>query len=71
LPTALDVPDIDAVGLEYPSDIGPLGAKGLGEPATCNVAPAVTNAIADACGRRVRDLPADLERVLLGHSMKK
>lgn len=71
LPTALDVPDIDAVGLEYPSNIGPLGAKGLGEPATCNVAPAVTNAIADACGRRVRDLPADLERVLLGHSMKK
>ncbi len=71
LPTALDVPDIDAVGLEYPSEIGPLGAKGLGEPATCNVAPAVINAIADACGRRVRDLPADLERVLLGHSMKK
>ena len=70
-PKALDVPDIEAVALEYPSAIGPLGAKGLGEPATCNVAPAVTNAIADACGRRVRDLPADLERVLLGHSMKK
>ena len=31
----------------------------------------VTNAIADACGRRVRDLPADLERGRLGHSMKK
>ena len=72
VPTALDVPDqIHAIALEYPSEIGPLGAKGLGEPATCNVAPAIINAIDNACGKRVRELPADLERIVLGHSMKK
>ncbi|MBU5434235.1 xanthine dehydrogenase family protein molybdopterin-binding subunit [Pseudoflavonifractor sp. MSJ-37] len=72
LPTALDVPDqIHAIALEIPSEIGPLGAKGLGEPATCNVAPAVVNAIADACGKRIRELPANLERILLGHAMSK
>lgn len=72
VPTALDVPDkIQAIALEIPSAIGPLGAKGLGEPATCNVAPAIINAIDDACGKRVRDLPADLEHIVLGHGMKK
>ena len=72
LPTALDVPDqIHTIALEYPSAVGPLGAKGLGEPATCNVAPAVVNAIADACGKRIRELPANLERIVLGHAMSK
>ena len=68
----LDVPDqIHAIALEYPSEVGPLGAKGLGEPATCNVAPAIINAIDNACGKRVRELPANLERIVLGHSMSK
>lgn len=72
VPTALDVPDkIQAIALEIPSALGPLGAKGLGEPATCNVAPAIINAIDNACGKRVRDLPADLEHIVLGHGMKK
>ena len=72
VPTALDVPDqIHAIALEIPSEIGPLGAKGLGEPATCNVAPAIINAIDDACGKRVRELPANLERIVLGHAMSK
>jgi hypothetical protein len=34
-------------------------------------APAILNAIAHATGRRVRDLPANLERVLLGHELDK
>ena len=72
VPTALDVPDqIHAIALEIPSEIGPLGAKGLGEPATCNVAPAIVNAIDNACGKRIRELPANLERIVLGHSMSK
>ena len=72
VPTVLDVPDqINAIALEIPSALGPLGAKGLGEPATCNVAPAIINAIDNACGKRVRDLPADLEHIVLGHGMKK
>jgi CO/xanthine dehydrogenase Mo-binding subunit len=43
---------------------GPFGAKGVGEPALIPSAPAILNAIADAIGQRIFDLPANLERVL-------
>lgn len=71
IPTALDMPKVTPVVLEVPGPYGPLGAKGLGEPATCNVAPAIINAVADACGKRVRDLPASLEQIVLGKNIKK
>ena len=71
VPTALDMPKTTPIVLEIPGKYGPFGAKGLGEPATCIVAPAIVNAIAMASGRRVRDLPANLEQVALGHSVKK
>ena len=71
VPTALDMPKTTPIVLEIPGKYGPFGAKGLGEPATCIVAPAIVNAVADATGRRVRDLPANLEQVALGHSVKK
>lgn len=71
IPTALDMPEVTPIALEIPGPCGPLGAKGLGEPATCNVAPAIINAINDACGRRVRDLPANLERVAIGKKLQK
>lgn len=71
IPTALDMPNVTAIALEIPGPYGPLGAKGLGEPATCNVAPAIINAINNACGRRVRDLPANLEQIVLGKNLKK
>lgn len=71
IPTALDMPQVTPIVLECPGPYGPLGAKGLGEPATCNVAPAIVNAIHDACGRRVRDLPANLERVSIGKKLQK
>lgn len=71
IPTALDMPDVRPIVLELPGPHGPLGAKGLGEPATCIVAPAIVNAIHDACGKRVRDLPANLEQIVLGKNIKK
>ena len=71
IPTALDMPKTTPIVLEIPGRYGPFGAKGLGEPATCIVAPAIINAVADAAGRRVRDLPANLEQVALGHKVKK
>lgn len=70
IPTVLDMPKVTCVVLEEPSPVGPLGAKGLGEPATCAVAPAIINAIHRACGRRVRHLPANLEQILLDKKLQ-
>ncbi len=71
LPTAMDMPQMHPIVLEHPGPVGPLGAKGLGEPSTCVVAPAIVNAIHDACGKRICHLPANLEHVALGKFLKK
>ena len=64
LPTALDVPHVTSIILEEPDRKGPLGVKGIGEPAMVPTIPAVMNAIYDAVGVRITDLPASPERVL-------
>ncbi len=69
MPTIADSPDISIVLIENPDVVGPFGAKSLGEPACELAAPAIVNAIANATGLRVRDLPLTLERVLLGRSL--
>jgi CO/xanthine dehydrogenase Mo-binding subunit len=71
IPTAMDVPDINGVFIETHSPVGPFGAKNIAEPALVPTAPATLNAIAHATGRRVRELPATLELVLLGHDLHK
>ncbi len=71
IPTALDMPEVDAIIVENPDACGPFGAKSIGEPATEIAAPAILNAIAHATGRRIRQLPADLETVLLGRPLVK
>lgn len=65
LPTALDVPKINSIIIEDPDPIGPLGVKGIGEPAMIPTIPAVMNAIYDAVGVRVTSLPATPEKVLM------
>ena len=50
--------------VEDPDPIGPLGVKGIGEPAMVPTIPAVMNAIYDAVGVRITDLPATPEKVL-------
>jgi CO/xanthine dehydrogenase Mo-binding subunit len=52
------------VVVEVPHESGPFGAKGAGETGALTVAPAIANAIADAVGVRIRDLPITPERVL-------
>jgi CO/xanthine dehydrogenase Mo-binding subunit len=71
IPTALDVPEIEAIFVEKPFAPGPFGAKNLAEPAMVPTAPAILNALYHAAGRRVHELPATLERVLLGHGLRK
>jgi CO/xanthine dehydrogenase Mo-binding subunit len=61
LPHSLQTPRIDAVIVEVPSDHGPFGAKGVGEPPVVGVPAAVANAIADATGARLTDLPITAE----------
>ncbi len=63
IPTLLDVPPLEITLLEGAPGAGPFGAKGVGEPPILAVPAAVANAVADATGRRVRDLPLTPERV--------
>jgi CO/xanthine dehydrogenase Mo-binding subunit len=64
IPTTLDFPSTRVIILESGTGVGPFGAKGIGEPAITPAAPAVANAVADALGMRVFELPLTPERVL-------
>ena len=63
IPTTLDVPNIKSILLEAENKYGPYGAKGVGEMSNIPAGPAIMNAIANACGARVRSTPADPEKV--------
>jgi CO/xanthine dehydrogenase Mo-binding subunit len=62
--TALDAIDIEAPVIETIDENGPFGAKGIGEPGCVPTAPAIANAIYDAVGVRIKDLPMTPERVI-------
>jgi CO/xanthine dehydrogenase Mo-binding subunit len=64
VPTAMDVPTIDTHIVERPEPTGAFGAKGIGEPSLLPTAPAIVNAIQDAIGVRMRDLPVTPEKIL-------
>ncbi len=63
-PTAMDAPEIIPIIIENPFKEGPYGARGIGEPPLIGVAPAVANAVANALGVRVRELPLCPEHIL-------
>ena len=65
MPTAMDMPKVECIVLESRSGVGPFGAKGIGEPAMTPVAPAIANAVADAIGERVFEMPITPERVVM------
>jgi 4-hydroxybenzoyl-CoA reductase alpha subunit len=58
-----DIPDITPILVETTDPNGPFGAKGLGECAMVPTAPAILNAIYDAVGIRICDIPATSEKV--------
>jgi xanthine dehydrogenase molybdenum-binding subunit len=64
MPTVKDAPPVQAVIVETDEQDGPFGAKGIGEPGLVPTAPAIANAIYDAVGVRIKDLPITPERVL-------
>lgn len=64
MPTSMDMPKVDCILLESHSGVGPFGAKGIGEPALTPVAPAIANAVADAIGVRIFEMPITPERVI-------
>jgi CO/xanthine dehydrogenase Mo-binding subunit len=59
LPAADQLPEIDVRLVEVPSPVGPLGAKGVGEPPAIPGAAALANAVSRAFGVRVRSIPID------------
>jgi CO/xanthine dehydrogenase Mo-binding subunit len=63
VPTIMNVPPIESVIVEVPSRFGPYGAKGVGEPPSIPVAPAIANAICDAIGVRIKELPITPEKI--------
>ncbi len=64
VPVHLDVPDIEVIWTDIADPHAPLGAHGIGEIGITGVGAAVANAIHNATGRRVRDLPITLDKLL-------
>ena len=65
IPTALDMPGIQSLIVESDEPNGPLGAKEVGEGAILPIIPAILNAIYDATGVLIHELPLTPERVYL------
>lgn len=61
---ATEIPSIKTLLIETIDPNGPFGAKGIGEPATIPAAPAIANAIYNAIGIRIKDLPITPDNIL-------
>ncbi len=64
IPLALDLPPVKVIFVEPGDPMGPYGAKGVGQTCMVPVAPAIANAIFDAVGVRITDLPITQEKIL-------
>ncbi|HEX4714527.1 MAG TPA: xanthine dehydrogenase family protein molybdopterin-binding subunit, partial [Ktedonobacteraceae bacterium] len=71
LPQSQDASTITPLLVEVPSELGPFGAKGVGEPPVVPVAAAIANAIKDAVGVRMMQIPMTSERVFAALALKK
>lgn len=63
IPSIADTPEINVYFLNFPAPFGELGVKGLAEAPTATIAPAIINAIYNATGARITNLPASPDRV--------
>jgi xanthine dehydrogenase YagR molybdenum-binding subunit len=64
VPVHLDVPEIEVMWTDIPDPHAPMGARGIGEIGITGVGAAVANAIYNATGKRVRDLPITLDKLM-------
>jgi CO/xanthine dehydrogenase Mo-binding subunit len=64
IPSIKDVPEMDLIIVEHPNELGPFGAKGIGEPPTVPTAPAIRNALYDALGIKFNKIPFTPQRVI-------
>jgi CO/xanthine dehydrogenase Mo-binding subunit/aerobic-type carbon monoxide dehydrogenase small subunit (CoxS/CutS family) len=63
IPRANNVPRLQTIIVEQPGQVGPYGAKGIGELPCVPIAPAIANAVFDATGIRVTELPITREKL--------
>jgi xanthine dehydrogenase YagR molybdenum-binding subunit len=64
VPVHMDVPEIEVIWTDIPDPQAPMGARGIGEIGITGTAAAIANAIYNATGRRIRDLPITLDKLL-------
>jgi len=64
VPVNLDVPDIQVHFLNVADEKAPWGARGIGEIGITGVAAAIANAVYHATGKRVRELPVTLDKLM-------
>jgi putative selenate reductase molybdopterin-binding subunit len=64
IPTHLDAPEIEVIFIETDDGLGPFGAKSIGESGIILAPAAVANALFNATGRRIKDLPAMRDRLM-------
>ena len=65
VPTNADIPQLDILFVgEFDDEASPLGVKGMGELTAVSVAPAIANAVYHATGKRIRELPITIDKLL-------
>jgi xanthine dehydrogenase YagR molybdenum-binding subunit len=69
VPVQMDVPKIDVIYTNTPDPRAPMGARGIGEIGITGVGAAIANAVYNATGRRIRDLPITLDKVMIASAL--
>jgi xanthine dehydrogenase YagR molybdenum-binding subunit len=64
VPVHLDIPEIEVMWTDEPDPHSPLGARGIGEIGITGTAAAIANAVFNATGKRIRELPITLDKLL-------
>jgi CO/xanthine dehydrogenase Mo-binding subunit len=64
VPVHLDVPEIDVIWTDIADPYSPMGVHGIGEIGITGVGAAIANAVNNATGKRIRDLPITLDKLI-------